>query len=326
MSRRDRDLDPDMSVVQIHTRTGFKKNIKKRNTMNYRTERQLTGFEKFILFIFKHKFILLPLIGLFVIWCMFFKMISPGYVGVVVDLLGDNKGVEAKELHVGMHWIAPWKSVYQFPIFEQNDTWEGDRDGFNFQTSEGMAVSADIGITYHLRSESIPLIFQRYRRGMDEITNVFIRNYIRDAINKSASKTKIEDLYSGKESFFEDVEKHVKEDFREMGIELSRIYLIGRFHFPKNVITALNAKIEAMQRAQQRENELREAEAEAKKQVAKAEGQARCVILQAESEAKANLVLAKSVTPELIQWQAVQRWDGKMPHVTGGALPFIGVK
>lgn len=266
------------------------------------------------------------LVIVFFFWLMCFKMISPGYVGVVIDLLGDSKGVEAKELHVGMHWVAPWKNVYQFPIFEQNDTWGGDHEGFNFQTSEGMAVSADIGITYHLRPESIPLIFQRYRRGMDEITNVFIRNYIRDAINKSASKTRIEDLYSGKEGFFEEVEKHVREDLSPIGIELSRIYLIGRFHFPHNVITALNSKIEAMQRAQQRENELREAEAEAKKQIAKAEGQARCAILQAEAEAKANLVLAKSVTPELIQWQSVQKWDGHMPHVTGGAIPFIGIK
>jgi len=253
------------------------------------------------------------------------RTISPGYVGVVVDLLGDNKGVEAKELHVGMHWINPWKQVYQFPIFEQNDTWE-DNEGFSFQTSEGMAVSGDVGITYHLRPDAIPAIFQRYRRGMDEITNTFIRNYIRDAINKSASKTKIEDLYSGKTSFFEEVESHVREDLAPIGIELSRIYLIGRFHFPVNVITALNAKIEANQRAQQRENELREAEAEAKKQIAKAEGQARCVVLQAQSEAEANNLLSKSITPELIQWQAVQKWDGNLPHVTGGAVPFIPIK
>lgn len=262
---------------------------------------------------------------LFVIWIFCFKMISPGYVGVVIDMLGDN-GVAAKELHVGMHWIAPWKSVYQFPIFEQNDTWEGDRDGFHFQTSEGMAVAAEIGITYHLRPDSIPKIFQRYRRGMDEITNVFLRNFIRDAINKAASKAKIEDLYSNKEAFFEDVESHIRDDLNPLGIELSRIYLIGRFHFPQNVITALNAKIEANQRAQQRENELREAEAEAKKQIAKADGQARCAIVKAEAESKANLLLSQSITPELIQWQAVQEWDGHLPSVTGGAIPFITVK
>jgi len=259
-------------------------------------------------------------------WATCFKMISPGYVGVIIDMMGSNKGAENKELHVGMHWVAPWKNVYEFPIFEQNNTWEGDHEGFHFQTSEGMAVSADIGITYHLKPECIPVIFQKYRKGMYEITHVFIRNFIRDAINKAASKTKIEDLYSGKESFFDDVEQHVKNDLEPLGIELSRIYLMGRFHFPANVIAALNSKIEASQRAQQRENELREAEAEAKKQVAKAEGQAKCAIVQAESEAKANDLLSKSVTKELIEWQAVQKWDGHLPQVTSGGTPFIQIK
>lgn len=272
---------------------------------------------------------ILPLffIVMFIAWLFFFKMISPGYVGVVVNMLGDQKGVEDKELHVGLHWIAPWKSVYEFPVFEQNHTWEGEKQEFNFQTSEGMAVSADVGITFHLRPNCIPVIFQKYRRGMDEITHTFIRNYVRDAINKAASKMKIEDLYgNGKEKFFEEVEGHVKNDLNPIGIDISRIYLIGRFHFPNNVIAALNAKIEASQRAQQRENELREAEAEAKKQIAKADGQAKCLMLQAESEAKANLILSQSISGELIQWQAVQKWDGSLPQVTSGATPFIELK
>lgn len=259
------------------------------------------------------------LIGIVLVisWCCMF-MVSPGHVGVVVDMFGDSKGVESKELHVGMHFIPPWKSVYQFPVFEQNHTWEGNANCFSFQTSEGLAVSADVGISYHLRSECIPIIFAKYRRGMDEITDTFIRNYVRDAINKSASKMKIEDLYgSGKEKFFDDCQNHVKEDLKEIGIEISRIYLIGRFHFPETVVKALNQKIEAIQRAQQRENELREAEAEAKKQIAQAEGAARCSILKAESEAQANLVLAKSITPTLIQWQATQKWDGQLPQVVG---------
>lgn len=275
-----------------------------------------------ITFLIKYKYFLIGFLILFIAWCKCFTMISPGYVGVVIDMLGGNKGIDPKELHVGMHWIAPWKRTYQFPIFEQNTSWKG----FTFQTSEGMAVDADVGITYHLRADCIPTVFQKYRRGMKEINDVFVMNFLRDAINKAASKTCIEDLYSGKQGFFDDVEAHVRSDLAPLGIELSRIYLIGRFHFPDTVIAALNSKIEAMQRAQQRENELREAEAEAKKQIAKAEGAARCAILKAESEAKANTVLSQSITSELISWQSVQKWDGKLPHVTSGAVPFIEVK
>lgn len=272
----------------------------------------------------------------FLVWIMFLQMISPGYVGVVVDKMGGG-GVEEHPLGVGMHWIAPWKSVYEFPTFEQNLTWE-NKDGFSFQTSEGLAVHADVGITYNLRPECIPGVFQKYRRGMDEISHVFIRNYVRDAINTAASKMKIEDLYgTGKEQFFKTAQEHVQADLSTIGIHISRIYLIGRFHFPDSVVAALNAKIEAIQRAQQRENELREAEAQANKNVATARGegqaslahaesQAKAKMLLADAESRANRLIADSITPELIEWQRVQQWDGKLPNVTGGVIPMMNVR
>jgi len=39
--------------------------------------------------------------------------------------------------------------------------------------------------------------------------------------------------------------------------------------------------------------------------------------LQAEAESKANFLLSSSITPQLIQWQATQKWDGKLPQVVG---------
>lgn len=267
--------------------------------------------------------------------------VPPGNVGVVVNSLGEERGVESKQVEVGLHFFAPWKTVYLFPTFEQNVTWvhqKEDQYAFSFQTCEGMAVGADIGITFHLRPDYIPTIFQKYRAGVKEITDIFVKNYIRDAINRAASKMQIEDLYGmGKELFFSTVESSVRADLSPIGIELTRIYLIGRFGFPQNVIAALNSKIEATQRAQQRENELREAEAQAKKDVAKADGAAKCMyveaeaaarssLIKAEAEAKANLLLAKSITPELIQWQGVQQWDGKLPQVSGAVTPFINLK
>lgn len=246
-----------------------------------------------------------------------FSLVKPGYVGVVVNLLGNKQGVEAKEKHVGVHFIPPWKHIYMFPTFQQNDTWEGEGN-FHFQTSDGMALRADIGITFHLKPNRVPEIFQKYRRGIHEITHLFIRNFIRDAINMAASKICIEDLYGiGKEKFFFEIEKHVKSDLRETGIVVNRIYLIGRFDFPTTVINALNRKIEATQRAEQRENELREAEAEAKKQIAEVNGKSKCITIQAKAQAAANEIISNSLTPELIKWENIKKWDGALPRVTG---------
>ncbi len=252
-----------------------------------------------------------------------FRMIQPGYVGVVVDLFGSDQGVEKNELGVGMHFIPPWKQIYQFPVFEQNDTWQGN-EGFNFQTSEGMAIHADIGITFHLEPSLVPKIFQRYRRGLYDISHFFLRNFIRDAVNIAASKLTVQDLYStAKEQFFTEVENHVRTDLKDMGIIISRIYLIGRFHFPDNVIDAINAGIEANQKAVQRENELRQSEAEAKKVVAHANGAAQCILMKAKAEAESNRILTQSLSPELLEWQRIQKWDGKLPQVTGATTPMI---
>lgn len=245
------------------------------------------------------------------------RLVRPGYVGVVVNLFGSNQGVEVTEKHVGVHFIPPWKHVYMFPTFQQNDTWENE-ENFYFQTSDGLALRADIGITFHLKPERVPEIFQKYRRGIYEISHIFIRNFIRDATNIAASKICIEDLYGvGKENFFISIEKHVKHDLRGTGIEVDRIYLIGRFTFPDSVIKALNAKIEATQRAQQRENELREAEAEAKKKIAESNGVAKCITINAKSQANANKIISDSLTPELIKWENIKKWDGVLPKATG---------
>ena len=53
---------------------------------------------------------------------------------------------------------------------------------------------------------------------------------------------------------------------------------------------------------------------EAERQVALAEGQA-----------KANTLIRQSLTSDLIQFEALKKWDGKLPTVTGGAMPFVSV-
>lgn len=276
-----------------------------------------------------------------------FTMIQPGTVGVGVNLFGDKRGVDDQELTVGMHWIAPWKQVYIFPIYEQNHIWEG-ADGFTFQTSEGLSVNANIGITFHLAPDRIHQLFYKYRKGMDEITHIFIKNNLRDAINRLSSKMKIEDLVgSQKEVFFDQVQQLVKHDLEDIGMIISRVYLMGNFILPERVVEALNQKIEAIQRAQQRENELREAEAQAKKDVAKIEGEARGQIIQAQAaaksqiieaeanakkieliglaEAEANKKISLSLTKDLIQFQQIKRWNGELPRIVANdkiMIPF----
>lgn len=78
--------------------------------------------------------------------------------------------------------------------------------------------------------------------------------------------------------------------------------------------------------AQQRENEVREAQASAKKQVALAEGEADSIVTVAKAQAEANLVLSKSLTTNLVSYKAIEKWGGALPYMNGGgAIPMINL-
>jgi regulator of protease activity HflC (stomatin/prohibitin superfamily) len=102
-----------------------------------------------------------------------------------------------------------------------------------------------------------------------------------------------------------------------IGILVDDIYLVNSIRLPDNVVKALNSKIEATQRAQQRENELREAEAESKKTVAIAEGAAAALLTTAKAQAESNSILSKSLTPELVELKRIEKWNGATPTVMG---------
>ena len=253
--------------------------------------------------------------------------VPSGHVGVKYYLLGSDKGVDSEELSPGRYWIGINEELYLFPTFKQNYVWTKDNqegsendESFSFQTEQGLEVGADVGITYTIESNKVSSIFQKYKRGIDEITDKFLRNQVRDAFNEIASKMPVESVYGrGKAELIANVQKRVSSNVGPEGIKIEKIYLIGSFRLPSVVTKALNNKIEATQRAQQRENELREAKAQAEKKIAEARGQATSIIVKAQAEAKANKLISNSLTTTLVQWQKIKTWDGKLPQVSGAS-------
>ena len=262
--------------------------------------------------------------------------VPAGYVGIKVYLLGSSKGVDSEALGVGRYWIGVNENLYLYPTFQQNYTWTKDTEegasqdeSFTFQTSEGMQVGADIGISYHLDPDSVPKIFQKYRKGIDEITNVYLRNHVRDALNKVSSTMRVEDLYGKKKSeFMENVVRIVKNKVSDIGIDIDEIYLIGSFRLPQTVVMALNRKLEATQMAQQRQNEVAQARAEADKKIENARGEAESILTVAKAQADANRILAQSLTPNLVKYKQIERWNGVLPKITGNksVIPMLNFR
>jgi regulator of protease activity HflC (stomatin/prohibitin superfamily) len=108
-------------------------------------------------------------------------------------------------------------------------------------------------------------------------------------------------------------------------------------HLPQALQDSLNQKIKAQQAAEQQTYMLEQAKVKAQQDVAQATGLASAAVAQAEGDAKATLtkaqaqaqandLLSKSVTQPLIQYEQLQRWDGRLPLFTGGGpAPFMDI-
>lgn len=249
-----------------------------------------------------------------------------GNVGIKVNNLGGDKGVNDEVLGTGWYWVGFTKSMYVFPTYMQTRKWE-DKEEFQFQTVEGLVVGAPISISYSVQPEKVPLLFQTYRKGLEEITDIYIHNIIRDALVVVGSTKTIDEIYgAGKAKLLADVQKEVMDKIGPRGINVDQISVVGGFTLPDTVVQSINLKIQATQQAQQRENEVATAKAEAQKAVAVAQGEADSRTIKAKAEAQANLIISQSITPELVQYEGVNKWDGELPTYTGGgAMPFVNV-
>jgi regulator of protease activity HflC (stomatin/prohibitin superfamily) len=107
---------------------------------------------------------------------------------------------------------------------------------------------------------------------------------------------------------------------------------ITHFDFSKDFNDSIEAKVKAEQDALRAENEKKQkvtqAEADRDSQKAKADGSAYAIEVQSKAEAAAIQRKADALraNPNLVQLNAVDKWDGKMPQYMGGQtpIPFIG--
>lgn len=262
--------------------------------------------------------------------------VPAGNVGVKVYLLGSSKGVDVESLSPGRYFIGINEELYLFPTYTQNYTWALDPSGdsadesISFQTVEGMKVSADIGISYNIIEAKVPEVFQKYRKGIDEITDIYLRNMVKDALVLAASDQPIETVYGkGKAALIEEVENVVRAQVEPLGINVEKIYWTGDIRLPETVVESLNAKIKATQIALQRENEVQTARAQAEIEVAKAKGDADSLRLRSEAEANAIRIRANALAsnPKLVDLTVAEKWNGVLPvnMYGGGAVPFINV-
>jgi regulator of protease activity HflC (stomatin/prohibitin superfamily) len=120
-----------------------------------------------------------------------------------------------------------------------------------------------------------------------------------------------------------------KRAMMKLGDNLARYHIIvddiyfANIRFSPEYEKAVEAKQVAQQQVETQRQVLAQREIEAQQKVATAKGEAESILVVAQGQAKANDALSRSISPILVEYKGIEKWNGILPQFTGGVVPFI---
>lgn len=244
--------------------------------------------------------------------------IDAGHEGIKVNLYGDSKGVDDVELVTGAVWFNPiTTAVYEYPTFVQTV----DYAPFDINAKDGSKFTVDPTININLIPGTAAATFKKYRKPMDEVIHDVLKTHIVNAYRVKLNSYTTDELVSKREEFEDAVEDYLRDVLLKENFELGE--MTSGLKYPESLERSITAKNEAVQNALRIENEVAAIEAEAKKKIAEANGSAEALRITADAEAYYNRTVSASLSTNLVNMKALEKWDGKTPVVSGGSGTFI---
>lgn len=254
-----------------------------------------------------------------------FATVQAGHVGVV-ERFGK---VRESTLQPGFHLTSYFEHVRPVDIRTQRH---------NYVTEAFSSDIQQVGLTIAVNENISPeAAYKLYTTvGMNYLENLLEPRLMENA-KVVISKYTAESLIANREKLSSEVLVKMQGDMAQYGIIVTAIS-IENIDFTDQYEAAIEAKQVATQEKQKAQTEQERmtmeetqqadrkriaAQAAADVQKINAEAEAYAVKIQAEAQAEANKKISESLTNELINYNQVNRWDGKLPTVTSGAVPIL---
>ena len=271
----------------------------------------------------------MALLAVLVLLPNIFTYINPGYVGIVIHRAGG--GVDPTPLGPGVHPRIPFATgIEEYPVYLKTlvltrNSGEGSsqNDEINVNSVEGQPLSLDVSLSFELDPAQTPKLYSTFRTDMDLITHGYVKQTIRQALQEVIGQEPVADVIGPKKAeatnrTFALIAKRLA----PYGFQVKQ-FTINELRAPSTVMDAINTKNVMQQQALTAQNELQKNTFQAQGDSIKAAGRAKAITAEAEAQARANELLARSITPTLVQYELTKKWDGKLPQVSGGATPLI---
>jgi regulator of protease activity HflC (stomatin/prohibitin superfamily) len=257
----------------------------------------------------------LKLIGgiavLVLLWALApFGTVPAGYRGVITTFGNPDSGV----LSEGIHFRLPLaQKINLVNVSIQKGEGEGDAASRDLQI-----VHTRVALNYHIRPEGAVSVFRDLG---NEPGQRIIIPAVQEAVKAVTARFTAEELIAKRTDVRDQIMVQLRERLSRHAVAVDEFSIVN-FNFSRSFNEAIEAKTTAEQLKLKAERDLLRIEVEAKQRVA-----------QARAEAEALSIQRQQVTPELIRLRemenqriAIEKWDGKLPNVSGGAVPFINVK
>jgi len=256
--------------------------------------------------------IVFSLLGLaMLLWLLSpFAIVPAGHRGVVTTF----GKVSPDVLGEGLHLIIPIaQEVHLIDVRIQKGDGSGDAASRDLQS-----VQTSVALNYHIDPKEAANVFRDIGQSVGER---IIVPAVQEAVKAITAQYTAEELISKRPEVRDHIKGLLTERLSRHGVVVDEFSIVN-FAFSQSFNEAIEAKTTAEQLKLKAERDLQRIRIEAEQKVT-----------QAKAEADALAVQKQQVTPELIrlreienQRMAIEKWDGRMPQVAGGALPFINVQ
>lgn len=235
--------------------------------------------------------------------------VDAGERGVVLRFGEVNRVVDP-----GPHFKIPMaEEVVHMSVRVEKTTTKTEAASRDLQT-----VQTTMVLNYNLNPEKAGSMYSTIGLNYNERV---IDPAVKESFKAAAARYTAEELISKRETLKTEVRNYLRDRLAVYGITVVELSITD-FEFSSEFNKAIESKQTAEQNALRAKRDLERIKVEAEQKITSARAEAEALRLQ-----------RQVISPELIQLRqieaqikAIDKWDGKMPNVTGGAVPFIQIE
>lgn len=247
--------------------------------------------------------IAIGVVVLILLWSSFVT-VGPGERGVLMTFGAVHSGVLAPGLHMKIPLVQTVKLMNVQIQKSQTQETAASRDLQD--------VTTEVAVNWSINPADAEWVYERLG-DEDQLTSKVIAPIVSNAVKAVAAHYDAEQLVEKRDVVRDEVQKQIVVDLNQYKVAVQGVN-ITNFQFSADYAKAIEQKQVAQQKAQQAEYDLARIKVQAQQEIAQAQGQA-----------QAQKLLQVTLTPEIIQLKAIEKWNGVLPQVTGGgAIPFVG--